>query len=78
MSAPEKPLVSEEEMANARLSLGARDLCAHLLIPLNRCRTETMFAPWKCSDERHSYEKCEYELFLRRMKKMEAFREATQ
>ncbi|CAI5503971.1 unnamed protein product [Closterium sp. Naga37s-1] len=56
MSAPEKPLVSEEEMANARLSLGARDLCAHLLIPLNRCRTETMFAPWKCSDERHSYE----------------------
>ncbi|CAI6004571.1 unnamed protein product [Closterium sp. NIES-65] len=49
MSAPEKPLVSEEEMANARLSLGARDLCAHLLIPLNRCRTETIrtrvFAP---------------------------------
>ncbi|CAI6003852.1 unnamed protein product [Closterium sp. NIES-64] len=45
MSAPEKPLVSEEEMANARLSLGARDLCAHLLIPLNRCRTETIYPP---------------------------------
>lgn len=25
-----------------------RDSCAHLLIPLNRCRGETYFLPWKC------------------------------
>jgi hypothetical protein len=47
-------------MKAARLPLSFRDYCSHLLIPLNKCRRETMYMPWKCSDERHSYEKCQY------------------
>jgi hypothetical protein len=54
------PTATHEEMKAARLPLSFRDYCSHLLIPLNKCRRETMYMPWKCSDERHSYEKCQY------------------
>jgi hypothetical protein len=49
-------------MMNAMLPLAWRNECAHKLIPLNKCRHETMFKPWKCGDLRHSYEKCEFDL----------------
>ena len=48
-------------MAEAQLPLGYRDYCAHLLIQLNKCRSETWYLPWKCEDEKHSWEKCQYE-----------------
>lgn len=35
-------------MSAARLPLSYRDTCAHLLIPLNRCRFEEYYLPWKC------------------------------
>lgn len=35
-------------MRDARVPLAYRDSCAHLLIPLNRCRYETYYLPWKC------------------------------
>jgi NADH dehydrogenase (ubiquinone) 1 beta subcomplex subunit 7 len=35
-------------MSAARLPLPYRDSCAHLLIPLNRCRFEEYYLPWKC------------------------------
>lgn len=35
-------------MSAARLPLAYRDSCAHLLIPLNRCRHEEYYLPWKC------------------------------
>ncbi|KAJ2753213.1 hypothetical protein GGI19_003290 [Coemansia pectinata] len=57
-----------KEMAEARLPLRYRDYCAHMLIPLNKCRHKTMYLPWKCEEERHAYEKCEYEDFMRRSK----------
>jgi NADH dehydrogenase (ubiquinone) 1 beta subcomplex subunit 7 len=66
---------SQEEMIAARVPLGARDACVKLLIPLNKCRVESMYLPWKCEEERHAYEKCEYHLFLRRMKKMQELRQ---
>lgn len=72
--APKSTAASQEEMEAARLPLGYRDLCAGLLIPLNKCRQQTLYAPWKCSHERHSYEKCEYELFLKRLKKVDQAR----
>lgn len=34
-----------------------RDNCSALLISLNKCRHATLYAPWKCEDERHTYEK---------------------
>jgi hypothetical protein len=37
-----------EQMSAARLPLAYRDTCAHLLIPLNRCRQEEYYLPWKC------------------------------
>jgi NADH dehydrogenase (ubiquinone) 1 beta subcomplex subunit 7 len=42
-----------------------RDFCAHLLVPLNRCRLGTGFLPWKCEVERHAYEHCEYMEYVR-------------
>eukprot|EP00850_Spirogloea_muscicola_P003076 SM000012S25338 [mRNA] locus=s12:460696:460941:- [translate_table: standard] len=66
---------SAEEMAAARLPLAARDSCAGLLIPLNACRQAAFYLPWRCEPERHAYEKCQYDAFMRRMKAMEAQRE---
>ncbi|ODQ55446.1 hypothetical protein SAICODRAFT_88710 [Saitoella complicata NRRL Y-17804] len=68
--------VSQEEMKAYRVPLGYRDNCAHLLIPLNSCRIKTLYAPWKCEDERHSYEKCQYEDFKKRVAEMKELKEA--
>lgn len=51
---------TEEEMVAAKLAHAFRDSCAHLLIPLNKCRRATSYMPWECSHERHIYEKCQY------------------
>ncbi len=45
MSPPE---ATREEMREAKLPLAYRDSCANLLIPLNRCRVDTYYLPWKC------------------------------
>lgn len=98
-------------MREARLPLAYRDSCASLLIPLNRCRVDTYYMPWKCEvcvttppcptdsllppglprwekstkevltvhapqDERHSYEKCQYVEFKKRVAKMNELRAA--
>ncbi|PSN66129.1 hypothetical protein BS50DRAFT_677409 [Corynespora cassiicola Philippines] len=73
-SEPQK--ATRAEMSAARLPLPYRDSCAHLLIPLNRCRQEEYYLPWKCENERHSYEKCQYEEFKLRVAKMEELRAA--
>lgn len=39
---------TREEMSAARLPLAYRDSCAHLLIPLNRCRHNEYYLPWRC------------------------------
>ena len=43
-----QPVATREQMSEARLPLQYRDSCAHLLIPLNRCRYEEYYLPWKC------------------------------
>ncbi|KAG7558475.1 NADH:ubiquinone oxidoreductase B18 subunit [Arabidopsis thaliana x Arabidopsis arenosa] len=70
-----KMIATQEEMSAAKIPLGSRDQCAHLLIPLNKCRQAEFFLPWKCEDERHVYEKCEYELVMERMLAMKKIRE---
>ncbi|KAB5525569.1 NADH-ubiquinone oxidoreductase B18 subunit-domain-containing protein [Coniochaeta sp. 2T2.1] len=67
---------TREEMSAAKLPLAYRDSCGHLLIPLNRCRYEEYYLPWKCEDERHTYEKCQYVEFKKRVAKMNELREA--
>ncbi|KAJ2716639.1 hypothetical protein H4R19_000530 [Coemansia spiralis] len=68
--------ISSQEMAEARLPLRYRDYCAHMLVPLNKCRHRTMYLPWKCEEERHSYEKCQYDDFMRRAKMLAQINEA--
>lgn len=41
-------LATRQEMSEARLPMQYRDSCAHLLIPLNRCRQAEYYLPWKC------------------------------
>ncbi|CAD6593744.1 MAG: hypothetical protein ASARMPRED_007907 [Alectoria sarmentosa] len=67
---------TREQMSEAKLPIPYRDSCAHLLIPLNRCRFEEYYLPWKCVDERHSYEKCQYVEFKKRVAKMDELRAA--
>lgn len=56
---------SLEESNAARLPLGYRDSCSayvykqtnviRLLIPLNKCRRKTFYAPWACEEERYVF-----------------------
>lgn len=56
--APRVP--SRQELVDAKVPLHYRDTCAAILIPLNECRRDTLFLPWKCQELRHAYEKCQY------------------
>lgn len=53
--------VTEAEMMANKVPLSARDYCAHLVIPLNRCRQANNYLPWTCQNQKHEYEKCFYE-----------------
>nr|GMC79688.1 NADH dehydrogenase [ubiquinone] 1 beta subcomplex subunit 7-like [Ipomoea batatas] len=70
-----KMIATQAEMVVAKVPLGYRDQCAHLLIPLNKCRQAELYLPWKCENERHSYEKCEYEFVMERMLQMQKIRQ---
>ncbi|ORZ37972.1 NADH-ubiquinone oxidoreductase B18 subunit-domain-containing protein [Catenaria anguillulae PL171] len=66
--APPAMKVTKQQMADAQVPHIYRDFCAHLWIPLEKCRRDNLFAPWKCGDERHGYEECQYREYVRRMK----------
>ena len=57
--------VTQAQMAEARLDLAYRDYCAHLLIPLNRCRRRTVS---------HSVDAVVLAFFVDSMPLSEAFR----
>ncbi|KAL4360612.1 hypothetical protein GQ457_04G010080 [Hibiscus cannabinus] len=65
-----KMIATQAEMVENKVPIPYRDQCAHLLIPLNKCRQSEFYLPWKCENQRHSYEKCEYELVMERMQKI--------
>eukprot|EP00295_Goniomonas_pacifica_P001416 CAMPEP_0175819706 /NCGR_PEP_ID=MMETSP0107_2-20121207/8210_1 /TAXON_ID=195067 ORGANISM="Goniomonas pacifica, Strain CCMP1869" /NCGR_SAMPLE_ID=MMETSP0107_2 /ASSEMBLY_ACC=CAM_ASM_000203 /LENGTH=77 /DNA_ID=CAMNT_0017131967 /DNA_START=14 /DNA_END=247 /DNA_ORIENTATION=+ len=60
---------SLEEMQQAGIPPSLRDSCCKILIKLNKCRQDNFYAPWKCNDERHEYERCQYEEYMRRVEK---------
>lgn len=64
-----KAVRSQEELERAKIDIGYRDFCAHLLIPLNACRRDNFYLPWRCQHERHAYEKCQYFDYKRRVAK---------
>uniref|UniRef100_A0A914Y305 NADH dehydrogenase [ubiquinone] 1 beta subcomplex subunit 7 n=1 Tax=Panagrolaimus superbus TaxID=310955 RepID=A0A914Y305_9BILA len=64
--------VSWEEMDQYNLTIGQRDYCAHLLIPLIKCQSNYVpAAGHMCVDERHAWDKCEYEDYIGRIKEYE-------
>ncbi|TFL06856.1 NADH-ubiquinone oxidoreductase B18 subunit-domain-containing protein [Pterulicium gracile] len=67
---------SQEQLKANKVPLGYRDQCSALLIPLNICRRESNWLPWECEDEKHVYEKCQYDDYLRRMKVLSKQRRA--
>ncbi|KAI0082215.1 hypothetical protein K474DRAFT_843116 [Panus rudis PR-1116 ss-1] len=61
---------SQTELKAAKVPLAWRDQCSSLLIPLNVCRRDKLYLPWECENERHAYEKCQYDDYIRRMKEL--------
>jgi NADH dehydrogenase (ubiquinone) 1 beta subcomplex subunit 7 len=61
-----------ELLKKEHVGLPFRDNCAHLLVPLNRCRRETYFNPNKCGHERHTYEECEFIAWEKRVEAKKA------
>ncbi|KAF7360795.1 NADH dehydrogenase [ubiquinone] 1 beta subcomplex subunit 7 [Mycena venus] len=59
---------SQSELKAHRVPVQWRDGCSALIIPLNVCRRKSLYMPWECDHERHAYEKCQYDDYLRRMK----------
>lgn len=57
----------QEALRKHKVPLAFRDTCAHLLIPLNKCRGENFFSPNQCGHERHTYEECLYYAWLQRI-----------
>jgi len=55
------PKVTEQECADAQVPIHLRDYCAHLFIPLMKCRVENHYLPWRCKNEKHAWEHCEHE-----------------
>ena len=53
--------VSHEELVEMEVPLVWRDYCAHILVPLNKCRRQNFYLPWKCGELRHAYEICQHE-----------------
>ena len=64
-----KTELSFEDVSQRRIPTRYRDGCVDLLAPLTDCRHTNFFLPWKCTKERHTYEKCLYEEFVRRRKR---------
>lgn len=62
----------QKEVHDAKVPLAYRDLCVDLLIPLNACRRKNYYLPWRCEDERHAYELCQYKEYkLRKQQKQQ-------
>ncbi|KJH49979.1 NADH-ubiquinone oxidoreductase B18 subunit [Dictyocaulus viviparus] len=60
-----------EEMDQFKLTRGQRDYCAHLLINLMKCqRARAPFAGYFCGEDRAAWDKCEYEDYIMRIKKL--------
>jgi len=57
-------MASKEDLDSARINIAFRDSCSHLLIELNKCRVDTLYVPWQCTDLRHAYEKCQYDEYV--------------
>merc|ERR1712080_351635 len=52
---PRKMIATQKEMMDAKIPLNYRDYCAHLYIPLQKCRNQEFLmakSRWYCKEER--------------------------
>lgn len=59
----------QADVKKARIPIANRDYCVDVLIPLNECRRKNYYLPWKCEEERHAYELCQYKEYKLRTQK---------
>ena len=53
---------TDEEMEAIRAPPNKRDYCAHLMIPMAKCRKENFPFIYKCKPEVHDYHHCQDEM----------------
>ncbi|TCD69195.1 hypothetical protein EIP91_008491 [Steccherinum ochraceum] len=75
---PSSTTASQQELKDSKTPLAWRDGCSALLLPLNVCRKDKYYLPWECEHERHTYEKCQYDDYVRRMKQLSKLKLAQQ
>ncbi|CAG9467095.1 unnamed protein product [Pedinophyceae sp. YPF-701] len=63
---PQLPM-SEDEMARENIPRAYRDACAHILVPLNKCRDKHGHSLWSCKRLRHDYYLCQHKEVIRKM-----------
>lgn len=65
-----------DELDKLQVPIDLRDECVHYWIPLNKCRLDTYYLPWKCSEERINYERCKFKLHLKAIRRSEKLMKA--
>lgn len=51
--------LSERDCIRHGVPHWARDYCAHLFLPLNKCRRLTQHCPWRCKELQVAYDRCQ-------------------
>lgn len=67
---PRKMVATQKEMMDANIPLHLRDFCAHLLIPLEKCKNANFTGkmPWNCTAEKAEWDECQVQDYYRRMR----------
>lgn len=52
-------------MREANMTIRLRSWCAHHVMPLQKCRSENFWLPYKCEHEREMFEKCRYKEYAK-------------
>ena len=65
---PRKMVATQQEMMDAKMPLHLRDYCAHLAIPLLKCRVDNGTWPWACKYEYGEWNECQIQDYYRRMR----------
>lgn len=63
--------VTPAQMDTAHIPMNQRDYCADKLIDFKVCVRKNFPLNWRCSHERHAYQKCEYQDTILRIKEFE-------
>merc|ERR1712189_68497 len=76
---PDEPapvmVATQQELMDNKVPLRYRDYCAHLFLPLLKCRRDkNIVLPWHCGPEKAEWDECQIQDYYRRMREMERLR----